>query len=228
MGILIAIEGTDSSGKQTQSELVCKKLKERGISTRLISFPAYNEESSALVKMYLAGEFGSDPEDVNAYTAATFYGVDRFATYRRDWKKDYDNGTVIIADRYVPSNMIHQASKISDNREKRRFIEWLVELEYGHFGLPMPDATIFLDMPTESALKLMKERANKIDNSDKKDIHERDAEYLLKSHDNAMEIAKLRDWNTISCAEGENIRTIDEINSEIMNIVNEVIRAAQN
>ena len=228
MGILIAIEGTDSSGKQTQSELVYKKLKEQGISTRLISFPAYNEESSALVKMYLAGEFGSDPNDVNAYAAATFYAVDRFATYRKDWKRDYDNGTVIIADRYVPSNMIHQASKLSDKREKRRFIEWLVELEYGHFGLPVPNATIFLDMPTESALKLMRERANKIDNSDKKDIHERDAEYLLRSHDNALDIAKLRNWKTISCVNGGNIRTIDEINSDIMNIVNEIIRAAQN
>lgn len=224
MGILIAIEGTDSSGKQTQSELVYKKLIEQGVPARLISFPAYSEESSALVKMYLAGEFGSDPEDVNAYAAATFYAVDRFATYRRDWKKDYDNGTVIIADRYVPSNMIHQASKLPDNKEKQHFIEWLVKLEYGHFGLPVPDATIFLDMPTASALKLMKERANKIDNSDKKDIHERDAEYLKKSHDNALDIAKLRSWKTISCAEGDSIRTIDEINSEIMNTVNEIIK----
>ena len=149
MGILIAIDGTDASGKQTQSELLYKRLTDNGIKARLISFPAYENASSALVKMYLAGDFGKDPSDVNAYAASVFYAADRFATYRTDWGKDYNDGVVIIADRYVSSNMIHQASKCADNAEKDKFIAWLEELEYGHFGLPRPDKVLFLDMPTE-------------------------------------------------------------------------------
>ena len=214
MGILIAIEGTDSSGKQTQSELVYKKLTESGTAARLISFPAYNEPSSALVKMYLGGEFGENAADVNSYAAATFYAVDRFATFRKDWGRDYDAGTVIVADRYVPSNIIHQAAKITDWNEKIRFLDWLTELEYGHFGLPEPNVTIFLDMPYDAAARLMAERANKINNSETKDIHERDTEYMKKSHDNAVEISRLRGWKTVSCADGGRIRTIDEINAK--------------
>ena len=159
MGILIAIEGTDSSGKQTQSELLYKKLCDEGINARLVSFPAYESDSSALVKMYLAGDFGNNPKDVNAYAASTFYAVDRFATFRKDWGKDYDNGTVIIADRYVPSNLIHQASKIDTVKEKKEFIEWIDELEYKHLGLPRPNVTLFLDMPVDTAQRLMAARS---------------------------------------------------------------------
>ncbi|MGN0182149.1 MAG: dTMP kinase [Candidatus Ornithomonoglobus sp.] len=227
MGILIAIEGTDSSGKQTQSELVYKKLIEQGIPARLVSFPAYESESSALVKMYLSGDFGKEPQDVNAYTASTFYAVDRFATYRKDWKKDYDGGTVIVADRYVPSNMIHQASKIENKREKKRFIDWLVELEYGHFGLPIPDVTIFLNMPPQSAARLMADRANKIDNSDKKDIHESNLTYLQKSYDNAVQVAQTRGWREVSCVDGDgSVRSIASINTDIMNIIEDILKTA--
>lgn len=219
MGILIAIEGTDSSGKQTQSEKLYAALCEMGIKARLVSFPAYESDSSALVKMYLAGEFGTDPKDVNAYAASTFYAMDRFATFRKDWGEDYNDGTVIIADRYVPSNLIHQASKIDNEAEKDEFICWLSELEYGHLGLPRPDATIFLDMPTETAQKLMAERANKIDNSDKKDIHERNGEYLKKSYDNAKGIADKLGWNVIPCAdENGNVRAISDISRDILAI----------
>ncbi|MGM9937422.1 MAG: dTMP kinase [Candidatus Ornithomonoglobus sp.] len=227
MGILIAIEGTDSSGKQTQSELVYNKLIKQGIPARLISFPAYESESSALVKMYLSGDFGREPQDVNAYTASTFYAVDRFATYRKDWKKDYDVGTVIVADRYVPSNMIHQASKIENKREKKRFIDWLVELEYGHFGLPIPDVTIFLNMPPQSAAKLMADRANKIDSSDKKDIHESNLTYLKKSYDNAVQVARARGWREVSCVDGDGtVRSIAEINADIMKILDDILKTA--
>ncbi len=224
MGVLIAIEGTDSSGKQTQSELLYNRLCEMGINARLVSFPAYQSESSALVKMYLAGEFGRDPKDVNAYAASSFYAIDRFATFRKDWGKDYNDGTVIVADRYVPSNLIHQASKIDDEVEKEKFIGWLNELEYTHFGLPYPDATIFLDMPTETAIKLMAERANKIDNSENKDIHERNGEYLKKSYSNAKGIAEKLGWSIVACTDScGNVRTISEISEDILNIAKTVI-----
>lgn len=224
MGFLIAIEGTDSSGKQTQSELLYNRLVAEGIDARLISFPAYESDSSALVKMYLAGEFGTNPNDVNAYTASTFYAMDRFATFRKDWGRDYNAGTVIIADRYVPSNLIHQAAKIDDEDEKGKFVEWLHNLEYKHYGLPYPNVTVFLDMPTDVAARLMKERANKIDKSDKKDIHERDLEYLKKSYANAKGIAKKLDWCIVPCTDstGE-VRTIDSISDDILKMVKTLI-----
>lgn len=228
MGILIAIEGTDSSGKQTQSELLYKKLGKMDIKARLVSFPAYNSDSSALVKMYLAGDFGDDPKDVNAYAASTLYAVDRFATYRKDWGRDYTDGTVIVADRYVPSNLIHQASKLKNDTEKKKFIDWLCELEYEHLELPRPDITIFLDMPSETAARLMAERANKIDNSDKKDIHERNEDYLKKSYDNAKSVANMLSWSIVKCVnpDGE-VRSVDEIHEDIMNIVNYAILSGQ-
>ncbi len=225
MGILIAIEGTDSSGKQTQSELLYERLCKAGIKAKLISFPAYESDSSALVKMYLAGEFGTDPKDVNAYAASVFYAVDRFATFRKEWGNDYDNGTVIVADRYVPSNLIHQAAKLDQKSEKDAFIKWLNELEYSHFGLPTPDVTLFLDMPTDAARKLMAERANKIDNSDKKDIHERNSEYLKKSYDNAKGIADKLGWSIVPCADtGGKVRSMQEISDNIWNIVKKALQ----
>lgn len=223
MGILIAIEGTDSSGKQTQSELLYKNLTQKGIKCRLISFPAYESDSSALVKMYLAGDFGKEPSDVNAYAASVFYAADRFATFRTDWKKDYDNGTVIIADRYVPSNLIHQASKLESEAEKDEFTKWLSELEYTHFSLPEPDKVIFLDMPTETAAILMAKRANKIDNSDSKDIHESNIEYLKKSYNNAKGIAQKLSWNIVPCTENSDVRTVEDISDDILEIAQAVI-----
>lgn len=222
MGILIAIEGTDASGKQTQSELLYKKLCERGIKARLVSFPAYKNDSSTLVRMYLAGEFGKNPGDVNAYAASVFYAADRFATFRTDWGKDYNDGAVIVADRYVPSNIIHQASKLGKD-EKTEFIKWLSELEYKHFGLPKPDAVIFLNMPPETAAELMAERANKIDNSAKKDIHESSSDYLKASYNNAVGIAEKLGWKNISCINESGIRTIEDISGEIMNITESVM-----
>lgn len=219
MGKLIAIEGTDASGKQTQSELVLKKLTEKGIKARLVSFPMYQSKSSELVKMYLNGDFGTNPQDVNAYAASTFYAADRFASFRTDWGEDYNSDTVIIADRYVSSNIIHQASKLESGEEKKKFVKWLEDLEYGIYGLPVPNETIFLDMPSECAEKLMASRANKIDSGAKKDIHERNAEYMRKSHDHAAEIAKLCGWYTVKCADNGVIRTIDDINHEIMSII---------
>lgn len=223
MGILIAIDGVDASGKQTQSQLVYEKLSAAGINVRLVSFPAYHSDSSVLVKMYLNGDFGSKPEDVNAYAASTFFAADRFASFRRDWKQDYDNGYVIIADRYVQSNMIHQASKLKPE-EKKAFIDWLYDLEYRVYGLPQPDVTIFLDMPPEKAAELMAERANKIDQSSTKDIHERSVDYLKASYDNALQIAGGFGWKHVSCTYKNDIRTIEDINNEIMNIVTDTIK----
>lgn len=223
MGILIAIDGVDASGKQTQTEKLFERLKDAGVNVRMISFPAYDKPSSVLVKEYLNGDYGKKAEDVNAYAASVLFAADRFSTFKKDWIEDYNNGVVIIADRYVSSNMIHQAGKISDIAEKDEFLDWVWDLEFKKFGLPEPEKTIFLDMPTEYGLKLMANRNNKITGQEQKDIHEDDREYMKKSYDNAFYVAKKFGWTTISCVKDGEIRTIEEINDEIYDMVIENI-----
>lgn len=223
MGKLIAIDGVDASGKQTQTTLLLSRLEKEGREVKMVSFPAYDKPSSILVKMYLNGEFGENPSDVNAYATSTLFAADRFATYRTDWGTDYNGGTVILADRYVSSNLIHQASKIDDTEEKEKFLMWLDDLEYGIYNLPRPDVTIFLDMPPEYGAELMSGRLNKSNGDDKKDIHESDFSYLKKSYENAMFVAQKFNWKRISCIKDGQIRSVDEIHEDIYSIVRELL-----
>lgn len=223
MSVLIAIDGVDASGKQTQTELLAKRLADEGVDVRKISFPAYDSSSSALVKMYLNGDFGDKPSDVNAYATSTFFAADRFATYRTEWGKDYKSGTVIVADRYVSSNLIHQASKIADEREKVKFLAWLDDLEHNIYGLPRPDVTIFLDMPPQYGAELMRDRANKSTGGEQKDIHENDFSYLETSYKNALFVANKFEWKRISCVENDRIRSVEEIHADIYSIVKKMI-----
>ena len=146
-GTLIVLEGLDGSGKATQAKLLAQHLKEAGKNVQEITFPDYASDSSALVKMYLAGQFGDKPDDVNAYAASTFYSVDRYASYKQDWGAFYEAGGLVIADRYTTSNAVHQASKLPEE-ERSAFLNWLFELEYGKLGLPKPDLVVYLEMPT--------------------------------------------------------------------------------
>ena len=224
MGKLIAIDGVDASGKQTHTQMLFDRLIKEGYKVKRISFPAYESPSSELVKMYLSGAFGNNPEDVNAYAASSFFAADRFASFRTDWGEFYKNpDTVIIADRYVSSNMIHQASKIDNDEEKNKFLKWLCELEFDIYEIPKPDMTFFLDMPVEYAQMLMSSRENKFDKNAEKDIHESNRHYLCKSYENACQIAKMFNWNRILCVADGKIRTIDEINDEIYNSVKNII-----
>lgn len=223
MGKLIAIDGVDASGKQTQTTLLLSRLEKEGREVKMVSFPAYDKPSSILVKMYLNGEFGENPSDVNAYATSTLFAADRFATCRTDWGTDYNRGTIILADRYVSSNLIHQASKINDTDEKEKFLMWLDDLEYGIYNLPRPDVTIFLDMPPEYGAELMSGRLNKSNGDDKKDIHESDFSYLEKSYENAMFVAKKFNWKRISCIKDGQIRSVDEIHEDIYSIVRELL-----
>ena len=222
MGKLIVIEGVDSSGKQTQTEMLFNRLKEEGLNVRTVSFPDYESDFSLPVRRYLAGDLGGDPKDVNAYAASTFYAIDRFASFKRDWGEFYNSGGVIVADRYVTSNIVHQASKV-DKEEKESFINWLSDLEYKKLGLPVPDSVIFLDMPPEFARMLMKERMNKITGEAEKDIHERDKNHLETSYNNAMSVAEYLNWQIISCVDGENVRKREEIAEEIYKKVKIII-----
>ena len=217
-GKLYVIEGVDGSGKATQTELLYQALLAQGKTVRKVSFPDYDSPSSSLIKMYLNGEFGTDPQDVNAFATSVFFAVDRFASFRKDWKTFYDEGGIIIADRYVTSNLVHQAGKITDAAEKEHYIHWLNELEYGIFGLPKPDCVIFLDMPPAYSLKLRQER-NALKQGLTQDIHEADQTYLQNAYDNAIGIAKHQAWHTISCVANEQIRTIEDIHAEIVQTI---------
>ncbi len=213
MGKLIVIEGVDASGKATQTEKIYTRLKEEGYNVRQISFPDYDSDFSVPVKRYLAGDLGRNADDVSPYAASTFYAIDRYASFKRDWGAFYNEGGILIADRYVTSNLVHQAAKIKG--DKTAFMNWLYDLEYDKLELPKPDLVLFLDMPPACARKLMANRANKITGGEQKDIHERDPQHLDKAYNNAMEIAELAGWEKIACAYGENIRTIDDISDEI-------------
>jgi len=222
MGKLIVIEGTDSSGKQTQAELLYEKYKKDGKNVMKVSFPNYESSSSAPVKMYLNGEFGENVGEVNTYAVSTMYAVDRYASFKTIWEEFYNDGGIIISDRYTTSNMVHQASKIEDRDEKEKYLNWLIDLEYEKMAIPKPDMVVFLNMPTEVAYKLMEKRKNKITGEDKKDIHENDCEYMKKSHDNACFIANKYSWKEIMCVKDEKLKTKNEISNEILKTCEEL------
>ena len=217
MGKLIVIEGVDASGKATQTQRLYERLAADYKNIRQISFPDYDSDFSLPIKRYLAGDLGNQADSVSPYAASLFYAIDRYASFKRDWGEFYQSGGILIADRYVTSNLVHQAAKIDG--DKTEFIHWLSDLEYDRLELPKPDLVLFLDMPPACARRLMQDRANKITGKQQKDIHERDPYHLDRAYHNAMEIANITGWQVVHCANGENIRSIDEIHEEMYEIV---------
>lgn len=215
---LIIIEGLDGSGKSTQVELLQKYFENEGINYRKIKLPDYDSPSSTLVNMYLAGEFGKSADDVNAYAAGAFYAVDRFASYKLNWGKDYENGTLILADRYATSNSIYQMEKIDESKWDE-YLDWSADFEYEKIGIPKPDAVIYLDMPVEISQRLMTKRYGGDEN--KKDVHEANAAFLEKCRKSALYAAKKQCWKVVTCSDGVNPLPIDEIHKKIVNIVKE-------
>ena len=215
-GRLIVLEGIDGSGKSSQYRRICARMEKDGIDYNHIVFPRYDKESSALIRMYLSGQFGTHPDDVNAYTASTFYAVDRFASFREDWGKTYENGGLIISDRYTTSNAVHQGSKLSDE-ELPAFFRWLSDLEYGKMGLPKPDLVIYLDVDLETSLARMKRRQDK--NNTKADIHEKDVAYLRRCLHTADMAAQYYGWTRIPFIKDGAERDVDEKNDEIYDLI---------
>ncbi len=220
MGKLIVIEGLDGSGKSTQLELLPENLRKNGIDSKTVSFPDYDSDSSALVKMYLNGEFGKKPDDVNAYAASLFYAVDRFASYKTTWGQYYNKNGVIVSGRYTTSNAVHQTSKMPE-ADWQGFLDWLYDLEYNKVGIPKPDKVIFLDMPIDVSQKLLSGRYK--GDEAKKDIHESDTAYLEKCRKAAMFTAAYSDWTVIPCAQGDKPRSIADIANDILNETLKVI-----
>lgn len=211
-GKLIVIEGLDGSGKSTQINILAEKVSGRNLEYKQIKLPNYDGDSSALVKMYLAGEFGKNPEDVNAYAASAFYAVDRFASFKTIWKDDYENGKVILADRYTTSNAYHQMIK-QPKENWDNYIEWLEDFEYEKIGIPKPDLVIYLDMPVDISQKLMSKRYE--GNESKKDVHEANVNYLNACREAASYAAEKMGWVKINCSCGEEARSIEDIADEI-------------
>lgn len=215
-GKLIVFEGIDGSGKSAHYRRVCKHLEEDGIAYNHIVFPRYDNESSALIRMYLGGEFGENPADVNAYTASTFFAVDRFASYRNDWGKIYDEGGFILSDRYTTSNAVHQGAKLSDS-ELEPFFKWLYDLEYTKMGLPAPDLVIYLDVDVKTSLARMQHRQEKTNTS--ADIHEKDVKYLENCLRVADKAADYYGWTRIPFMKDGVERELEEKHEEIYSII---------
>ena len=219
-GKLIVIEGLDGSGKSTQTALIKEKIEQLGKAIKQIKLPDYESDSSALVRMYLAGEFGSNPSDVNTYATSLFYTVDRYANYTKVWKDDYLNGTVILADRYTTSNAVHQMVKLPKDKWDE-YLEWLEDIEYNKVAIPKPDAVIFLDMPVDVSQRLMTERYS--GDEKKKDVHEANVAYLNACHESALYAADKLSWFVVKCSDGKNPRSIEEINNDIFKEIKGIV-----
>ena len=212
MGKLIVIEGTDGSGKSTQFKLLTQRLENENHTFQKLVFPQYSEPSSALIRMYLGGEFGTHPSDVNAYAASAFYAVDRYASFKKVWGQWYENGGLIVSDRYTTSNAVHQASKEPEDTQAE-FLKWLYDFEYDKLGLPCPDLVIYLDVPTDFTEAMMRRREQ--DTNTSADIHEADTAYLATCRRTAKAAAEYYGWTLISCVRDGKMRSIEDIHEEI-------------
>lgn len=215
MGRLLVLEGLDGSGKSTQTERLKQVLEAAGQPLRQIKLPDYEHPSSALVKQYLAGDFGSDPAAVNAYAASSFYAVDRVASFLLDWKADYEAGTLVLADRYTTSNPIYQMTKLP-NEEWDGYLSWVKDYEYGKLALPEPDLVIFLDMPVEVSQKMMTGRYD--GDEGKKDVHEKNVRFLEACREAALYTAEAWGWKVVRCADGDAPRSIESIAEEVADL----------
>ncbi len=219
MGKLVVIEGLDGSGKATQTRLLCEHLERRGADFRKINFPDYDHPSSALVKLYLEGQMGG-LEEINAFAASSFFSVDRYASYRMFWGQDYQNGRLIVADRYTTSNASHQTSKLP-RKQWDAYLDWLEDFEYNRLGLPRPDCVILLDMHPQTSRTLLLERYH--GDASKRDIHEADYDYLLACRESALYTAARMGWQVIRCCDGSNPFPIQQIAAQVASAVDKIL-----
>ena len=215
-GKLIVMEGTDGSGKSTQFARLCQRLEQAGIPFQKLAFPQYSEPSSALIRMYLAGEFGTHPSDVNAYAASAFYAVDRYASFKKGWGEWFENGGLVVADRYTTSNAVHQASKLPEG-EREAFFHWLYDFEYDKLGLPKPDEVLYLAVDTDATVQML--RAREKATNTHADIHEQDTAYLRTCSETGRQAADVLGWRKVECHENGALRSIEDISDEIWSAV---------
>lgn len=215
-GKLIVFEGTDGSGKSTQFRELCRRLDGMGKEYQKLVFPQYSEPSSALIRMYLGGEFGKNPADVNPYAASAFYAVDRYASLKKVWGRWYEEGGLVLTDRYTTSNAVHQAVKCAPE-DRPAFLRWLDDFEHDKMGLPRPDLVLYLDMPTEKAVELL--RSREAATHTQADIHELDTGYLAACRESALQAVQVLGWQKIACLDERGaLRSIEDIHEEIWSL----------
>jgi dTMP kinase len=219
-GKLIVLEGIDGSGKSTQFSLLTERLQKEGIDFRPAVFPRYNEDSSALLKSYLAGDFGKNPRDVSPYAASTFFFVDRFASFKTDWGQYYKNGGLVLCDRYTTSNAIHQGAKLPEE-ELIGFLDWLYDFEFRLMELPKPDLVLYMDINLETSLSQLSSRQEKTKTSG--DIHETHTDYLKACIRTGRIAAERLGWLKISCMDNKKMRSAGDIHKDIVAAVKGVI-----
>ena len=220
-GKLIVLEGIDGSGKSTQFKRLCARLEAENVPFHRVIFPRYGEPSSALLTMYLNGVFGKNPRDVNAYAASTFYGVDRFASFRMDWGEYYKGGGLILSDRYTTSNAVHQGAKVPEP-ELGAFLDWLYDFEFRILELPRPDLVLYMDIDLASAERQM--RARESETRTAADIHEADLDYLRRCLWAGGAAADRFGWRRIPCVEGGKMRPVEDIHGDVFRVVQTVLR----
>lgn len=214
-GTLIVIEGTDGSGKETQARLLCQALEKKGLSVNFLSFPCYGTPACAPVEMYLGGKFGKKPEDVSPYAASVMYAIDRYASFKTKWAATYEKGEIFVADRYTTSNAVHQAAKLPPE-ERAAYLKWLYDIEYNKIGIPSPDLVVYLDLPPEASGKMLKERSGKP--GVQHDIHETNGEFLRKSRENALGIARDSGWEVVTAGDKNGPYTKETIHAKVLKL----------
>lgn len=216
-GKLLVLDGLDGCGKSTQAERLTRRLEEVFPGrVHLISYPDYDSPSSALVKMYLGGDFSAHPEGVNAYAASTFYAVDRYAGYVRQWGEWYRQGHFIVAARYTTSNAIHQMGKLPQG-EWKEFLDWLEDFEYEKLALPKPDLVCYLQMDRKVSEQLLDARYQ--GDASRRDIHERDRAYLEQCRISAEYAAEYWHWNRITCSQDGKALPMEVITQRLWDLV---------
>lgn len=214
-GTLIVIEGTDGSGKETQARLLCQALEKKGLSVNFLSFPCYGTPACAPVEMYLGGKFGKKPEDVSPYAASVMYAIDRYASFKTKWAATYEKGEIFVADRYTTSNAVHQAAKLPPE-ERAAYLKWLYDIEYNKIGIPSPDLVVYLDLTPEASGKMLKERSGKP--GVQHDIHETNGEFLRKSRENALGIARDSGWEVVTAGDKNGAYTKETIHAKVLKL----------
>ena len=218
-GKIIVIEGLDGCGKTTQVDLLKKTLTD----CRFLTFPNYESPAGEIIQEYLSGKFSEPDRIKSAYSASSFYAIDRYISYRKDWRVDYEQGKTIISARYTTSNAIYQMTKLNPDQWEN-YCHWLYDFEYQKLGIPQPDEIIFLDVPVAISQKLLSARYQ--GDEQKKDIHEADPRYLQHCHDAAMYAGSIgKSWKFLSCCENDHMKSIDQIQEELLLIIRNIIQS---
>ena len=217
MGKLIVLDGLDGSGKETQTRYLLAAMQAQGKKVRMLSFPDYESVGSTFVREYLGGRFGQDPGAVGAYAASSFFAMDRYYSYRTDWKDFYEQeDTVLLANRYTTANAVHQLSKLP-KEQWDSFLAWLWDYEFDKLCLPRPDAVLYLEIPPALSRRMIAARSAQTGRA--QDIHEKDATHLDRSYEAALYASAHLGWNQIRCYEGDAMRTRQAIHDEICAIL---------